>query len=441
MGGESVSDYEDLSTIVGQMKRAAIDCWMADQEFYPVSGNEGTYCKWGWAPYQYTRPAEDGSGGGEGVGWNVSCAAAFDDIRATVDGVVETWFGLPDGSACDAPSAATRTTASILGSSAAGASVQNGNAIATSNGTINDVVLGNMEGAFRRPFLGKYYTAFSSIQGGLAQASVILQANYAAEGAMWGAVKSDVAKICGDAKNAWAAQAQSASAASMQFQLSVAAAVAGAVASVVTAPTGLGVVVAGLSATAVGLNTALAAVNADVAVGGSSYDEILGSLRDALQTLSGTIRSQEQALDSALREAASAMTAEPASYDLDAVELANYPLGDGAMRMDETDAGIVSDNMGLVHEQLTEAAAALGTGPSSSPTPRQAGIGLSSTGTHASASQLHGVAAGCLQRTRDEYELGHQLFDATVADFFAADATARQTVQRLLADEALTGQA
>jgi hypothetical protein len=435
-----VPDYDDLSTIVGQMKRAAIDCWMADQDFFPVWGNEGTYAKWHFAPYQYFRPEADGSGGGDGVGYNVSCAGDFDAIRSAIDGVVDKWFGLPDGSACAQPSAAARTAASVLGSDGAGASVQNGGAISTSNSTINTVVLGNMEGAFRRPFLGKYYTAFSAVQSGLAQAAVILQANYAAEGAMWNAVKADVAQLCTDATNAWKAQAESASAANGQFQLSVATAVAGAVASVVTAPTGLGVAVAGLSATAVGLNTALSAVNASVAVSGDSYSSILDSLIESLDKLNATIRTQESELTSALDEATSQMTADAAGYNLDRVALGDYPLGDGSMRMDSTDAGIVSDNMRIVHDELIEASSALGTGPTSAPTPRHAGIGMSSTGTHSAASRLHVLASEYLQATRDEYGRGHGLFDATVADFFGSDAAARRTVQQLLADEALTGQ-
>jgi len=45
-----VAGYAELDEIIGKMKRAAIDCWMADQGFDPVWGNEGTYAKWGWAP-------------------------------------------------------------------------------------------------------------------------------------------------------------------------------------------------------------------------------------------------------------------------------------------------------------------------------------------------------------------------------------------------------
>jgi len=44
----------------------------------------------------------------------------------------------------------------------------------------------------------------------------------------------------------------------------------------------------------------------------------------------------------------------------------------------------------------------------------------------------------CLDLTIAEYSRGHDLFDATVADYFQTDANAEQTVRTLLADERLS---
>lgn len=437
-----MAEYNDLGTIIGQMKRAAIDCWMSDQGFYPAWGNEETYCKWHWAPYQYFRPGTDGSGGGEGVGYDVSCSADFDQIRAAIDGLVAKWLDLPDGSGCETPGTNARSAASILGSNGAGSSVQNSGGIGTSNATVNDIVLGNMKGAFRSPFLMKYYTKFAGIQSGLGQATVILQANYAAEGAMWPAVKVDVATICDSARAAWATQAGLASDANTTLQLTVAGAVVGAVAAVVTAPASLTAAVVGLSATAAGITTALAAVDADskVDVEGASYSGILSSLQEALQKLDDSITAQETALNKALNEATSTMRGDLGSYDLDAVVLGEFPRTDGSMEMDRTDAAIVSDNMQLVVDDLGQALAAIGSAPASSPTPRGSGIGVSSTGTHAAASELHNLTRRCLELTTSEYGRGRGLFDATVNDFFHTDAAAQRTLRNLLSDESLTSE-
>jgi hypothetical protein len=438
-----VTDYKDIGTIIGQMKRAAIDCWMADQDFYPSWGNEDwSYNKWHWAPYQYRRPGADGSGGGTSVGYGdgVSSVAQFDGIRSAIDGVVAQWLGLPDGSLCATPQQSTSATAAILGSSGAGASVQNGGEISTANGTINQTVLLNMKGAFRDPFLMKYYTKFSTAQNGLAQANVILQANYAAESAMWPAVQADVATICDNARKAWAAQAGLASAENTKFQLAVAGAVAGAVASVVTAPTGLTAAVAGLSALAVGINTTMAKVSADAAVEvtGNSYDSILASLKEALNKLNKSISTQEEALNKAMTDASTTIHGNLADYDLDAVVLGSYPVTDGTMQLDKTDANIVSKNMSLVEESLSNAVAKLSHAPATCPTPRNFGVGYSATGTHTAATGLYALTARCLELTTAEYGRGHKLFDATVDDFFAADASAQKTIKDLLSNEALT---
>lgn len=433
--------YDELDTIIGKMKRAAIDCWMADQGFHPVKGNEGTYCKWGWAPYQYFRPADDGTGGGKSVGYGdgVTCEAQFDEIRAAVDSVVSKWLGLPDGTACTGPRDQAGTAAGLLGSKGADANSQSG-AIATSSGSVNATLTANpyMRGSYRGPFLMKYYTKFSSVQEGLGQASVILQANYAAQAALWPAAREDVAKLCDNARSAWAVRAETESAQNSAFQLAVATAAVTAIGSVVTATT-ITPALVGMSLVTAGMSTAVAAAagsDSDVAaeISGGSYGDILTSLRDNLEKLSTSIGQQEEALSASMDEAVGKISGEMSAYNLDAVELGEYSLDDDSLAMDETDAGTVSDNMGLVEESLASVISAFGSPPASNPTPRNWGVG-SSGGSHASACSLHNLTERCLELTHDEYVRGHGLFDATVADFFTTDGSARQTVADLLAEE------
>lgn len=438
-----MAEYSELSSIIGKMKRAAIDCWMADQEFYPVSGNEGTYCKWGWAPYQYFRPDENGNGGGKSVGYGdgVTCEAAFDDIRAAVDSVVADWKSLPDGSKCSGPQRQVTTAGAQLGTDAIGSSVQNGGQIATSNDTINQVVLTTMEGSFRVPFLMKYYTKFSSIQSGLGQACVILQANYAAESAIWPAARTDAATILDTARAAWEKCAADKSAANTTYNLSVAAAVATAVAAIITAPVGgVGVAVGGLASVSAGISVSLAGAQHDVAVSmpGSSYAEILNELKTALTKLSTKIAEQEKILISAMTEAENTMRLDLGGYNLDAVSLGDYRVHEATMRLSQDNAAIVSGNMTRVEESLTRAVTGIGSAPEANPTPRPSGIGASASGTHHSAQGLHALTARCLSLTAAEYANGHKLFDATVADFFTTDAAAKDSVNTLLASEALT---
>ncbi|TPW77387.1 hypothetical protein [Schumannella soli] len=438
-----MAEYDSLATTIGKMKRAAIDCWMSDQDFDITWGNDSSYNKWGWAPYQYHRPDANGEGGGTSVGYGdgVNCEASFNNIRARIDGIIEKWLGLPSGELCETPQADVHTAAAVLGSSATGTSIQGSGSIARSSSTVNDVVLGNMKGAFRAPFLWKYYTKFCTVQDGLGQAGVILQANYAAERAMWPAVKEDVAKICDQALSAWNTQVGLAASENAKFQLAVAGAVVTAVAAIVTAPAGgVGGAAIALAVTSAGISTAVAKVSEDAAVhvSGNSYESIMTSFENALKKLNESITAQETALNKALTEAVTTMNGDLASYNLDRVALGDFHVGDGSIKMDETDSTIVTNNMQLVEDGLSQALSAIKTGPSSAPTPREYGVGISSQGTHPAASALHELTRRCLELTHAEYQRGHGLFDATVADYFHTNAHARQTLRGLISNEALT---
>lgn len=433
-----MAEYGNLSGTIGGMKRAAIDCWMADQGFIPHYGNDKLYAKWGWMLNFYNRPDANGNGGGDGNGVNHSVAAQFEEIRGAVDSSVSRWLDLPDGAACDTPRKDAGTTAAILGISGASASVQNSGEIATSNNTVHEVVINQIRGSFKSPFLDKYYTQFSKVSHGLGDACVILEANYIAEFKMWPAVQDDVATICEAALQAWKAKVDGVSTASGTFALTVVAAVAGAVASVVTAGTGTVAAVAILGSVAAIANSAVQGIAASAAVTGTSYGEILGSLNTALGKLNDVLKQQEKALQTMMTDATGAMRGDLASFNLDAYSLGDYPTGDGTMSMDKSDTSIVSTNMNRIELALADAAAALRSAPSANPTPRSAGIGLGASGTHGAASELWSVTARCLELTTAEYSHGHELFNATVDDFFNADNAASDKVAALLANEALS---
>lgn len=439
-----MADYEDLSVIVGKMKRAAIDCWMADQDFYPVKGNEGTYCKWGWAPYQYWRPAEDGTGGGGSVGYGegVTCEAQFDEIRAVIDGIVNKWFGLPDGSLCAGPEAQYNGAAMALGGTSISPTVDASGEVSAANAKISDVVTLNMSGHFRRPFIAKYATQFGTVQTGLSNASIILRANYAGEAAMWPAARTDVANICDSARKAWNTQAEVASEANTAFQLSVISAVLGAVVTVLTAGEAPVVIgwTAGLSAAAFAVDTALKLEEKDAAVSGSSYLEILDSLRSTLDDLRSSLYDQEAALVSLMTESESIIRGDLGDYDLDAFTLKDYPAEDATIKLDIDDVGIVTDHMQIVQDGLASAITSFGSAPASSPTPRGSLVGYSTTGTHWAAVGLHALVARCLSLTSAEYDRGRGLFEATAADFFGTDSDASKSLAELLDEEAATAE-
>lgn len=432
-----MSDYAGLDDLIGRMKRAAIDCWMADQGFTPNWGNDMIYSKWGWMLNFYNRPDANGVGGGDGNGVKHSVEAQFDQIRQAVDSVVSRWLDLPDGSNCEAPESRVSSAASRLGSDASAATVQATGDIATSNDIIKEALVNNIQGDFTAPFLDKYHTQSNKVARGLGDACVLLETNYAASAAMWPAARTDVMTLCEAARSAWEKQAADVEQANATFTLSVVATVAGVVASVVTAGTGTVAAVAALSTIGAAANTAMQRVSAEATVSGTSYGEILNSLSDGLGTLNTALYEQEQALQEMLNEANELMRADQPNFNLDAFALTDYTYGDGTINMEKSHARMVSNNMDRIEEALSGASTSLGSAPGTSPTPRNAEVGLGSDGTHSAASDLYALTARCLVLTNEEYVRGHGLFNATVDDYFETDANAEQTVAALLEDEAL----
>ena len=57
--------YGELDSMIGQLKRAAIDAYMADDGFYPdLASGDAFYSKWGWAPNSYERARREWRGWG-----------------------------------------------------------------------------------------------------------------------------------------------------------------------------------------------------------------------------------------------------------------------------------------------------------------------------------------------------------------------------------------
>lgn len=444
MGDKTMTDYANLSEFKGKMYRAAIDCWMADQDFTPSWGNDRSYNKWGWAPYQYHRPDENGAGGGTSVGYGdgVNCEAAFDQIRSAIDSIVSPWLSLPDGSGLDTYKTSAIGAGTILGNSRA-----NGPELESSRAQVASVASNNLKGKFVAPFVDKYCAQLLTISHGLGNGCGILASSYGAEEALWPAARIDVVNILTTARDAWATVAETKAAATKKATLSIVAAVAGGVAAVVTGGVAIaatGVTAAAASAAAVSgtlgalggaTSVALAALDAETAVSGDSYSSILDSLSSTLGKLSSTINDQDGKLGAMLSDMDALMSGSRGDYDLDFVTLGDYPQTDGTIQMDETSTSLIADGMDRVADLLSNAESTLGVGPSSNPSQRPSGIGVSVSGTFNEAWTMFDHIRGCLIRTGDEYGRGKSLFNATVAEFFQTDADAGTTVDKLREQE------
>lgn len=98
--------YEEFDALVGRLKRAAIDAYMADANYYAV-GDVYRYSSQG-SQYEVARPSADGSGGGEGTFTSsgggaepsrsvaIDMRAEFNQVRSDIGLLVKPWSLLPD---------------------------------------------------------------------------------------------------------------------------------------------------------------------------------------------------------------------------------------------------------------------------------------------------------------------------------------------------------
>ena len=134
------------------------------------------------------------------------------------------------------------------------------------------------------------------------------------------------------------------------------------------------------------------ALDKEASFKGADYDAIMNAFAAALETIDSNLTETETALNTMLNEALSEINGARDAFDLDRYQLNSrnrgpdgnplpYPGVTANIAMDEASASIVSTNMDRITESLQGAIADLGTQPASTPSPRPAGIGVSSTVT------------------------------------------------------------
>ena len=427
-----MQNYENLATVIGQMKRAAIDSYMADQGFNRYWYNDTRYAKWGWARHFYTRPGLNGEGGGIPVDTGPfnpdSVAPQFDSIREQIDSSLEKWLDLPDGSACEDPRDAARSATSQLGGEAPGETNTSSSEIAVHNSHVVRE-MSFIEGNFTTNFMYKYHTQFAFVVEGTTAACALLEMSYGAQRAIWPAARDDLVTLCQAVKSAWEHHAETQAQASIDLTLSILAAAATAATAVLTAGTSAiavgALTVAGAAATIGGQELAKQ-------VSGAGYQEIFSSFRLSLAQLNAAIREEEQKLQDIVNEVISTMSTDRADFNLAHYSLGDYPYQDGTMAMQRWRSDKVTRSMGDISAVLDSVRSSLDAPPDKNPTPRSSNVGIGVSGVHYAVSNLHYRISTALEKTLAEYERGLDLFNATVEDYFNAEVDNGAEIERLL---------
>lgn len=223
-----MADYKDLESLIGKLKRSAIDAYMRGN---PINGGGG-----GWSiegdhyvlssasggTAKVTRPGENGEGGGDWAhssfllewfldsGRDQEFTEAFGSIRARIDKAIAPWKDLPDPSGISTEVDECRVITRDL-SGAADAS--NGTAtgagdIASAIGLMHenlDAMSGQTISTFKMKFLGKLGLAI----GGMHAISLVHGAAIAGEQGIFEQTRRAVAEATDSARAACDAIAQS----------------------------------------------------------------------------------------------------------------------------------------------------------------------------------------------------------------------------------------
>lgn len=327
-----MATYEELDTLVGALKRAAIDSymcsgsssgstWQRSEDYYYLhyydeyAGGE-----------KVTRPAADGSGGGA---WTKSGSETgsnetkylpnFDAVRSAIDAeLAKGWLDIPDPAAVSGLVEAMRLTNGhlALGTVSSDGKVTGPGDIA---GNLNLILQNStgMSGGMITAFKADFLAQLGKAVGGQHAITVILGGALAAQEAMWRHGRQTVADIvvgctaafnasCGSSGNEW------------NVILKVAGyAVAGAtIFATGGAATGLAVAALGLTILKDSLPAEATQPKAS-APEGDNYEAILSAYRKGLSDLDAAITTEENTLNQNFAVNLQQIRAQKGSYDLD----------------------------------------------------------------------------------------------------------------------------
>ena len=322
--------YDNLDTLIGELKRSAIDAYMHDHE-YTVSGSsyEEVAPNRSVGESVVERPQEDGSGGGKEVIYftdgppskSEGYSDTFDEIRHKIDSRLKKWKNLPNPREIEIESSKCLEVTKVLASTA---TTQNGlivpaGMVIPANLELIGHKLRSMKGETADAIQAKFLTALSAAVGNLNRVSIHLGGALVAEGKVFSAAREAVAKAVHEVKKACDSVARGGSS-KLEIVIKIAKLVADGIAAF-SGPLG-----ATYKATTIGagvLSVALGGIDAsevkssgEVKSNVKSYDEALTVLDDVLDKINDDIRNGESALSVNIVDNIGIITDNRSAFDL-----------------------------------------------------------------------------------------------------------------------------
>lgn len=322
--------YDNLDTLIGELKRSAIDAYMRDHG-YTVSGSsyEDSYSSRTVGVRVVKRPNEDGSGGGEETirfadgppSKSEGYSDTFDEIRHKIDSRLKKWKNLPNPREIEMESSKCLEVTKALANTA---TTQNGKMAPAGVGIPGHLELikhklTSMKGETADAIQSKFLIALGSAVDNLNRVSIYLGGSLVAEEKVFSAARKAVAKVVHEAKEVFDKVARGGGS-----ELTTTVKIAKLVADGIVAFTGpLGAaykattIGAGVSSVVLGgIDASKVESSGEVKSNVKSYDQALTALDTALDAINLDIRNGESALSANIVDNIDIITGNRSAFDL-----------------------------------------------------------------------------------------------------------------------------
>lgn len=244
-----MASYDDLSSLTGKLKRAAIDAYMKDQGFTIESESKYYDERHSVSDLHYwvSRPGSDGNGGGDwtsdhflpdswigGGGKDREFTNNFNTIRGRVDDALKKWQDLPKPGEFDGIIESMRlANVALAASPATSGGSTNGSGQIGANLNLIQENSDAMSGGIISAFKSKFLLSLGNCVGGHHGLTIVLGGALAGEKLMWEKARQDVANAVENAGNALDAYAKKGGG-EWKFEIALVAAVLGGIGAFVT---------------------------------------------------------------------------------------------------------------------------------------------------------------------------------------------------------------
>lgn len=423
--------YENLPTLIAELKRSAIDAYMKSQGWHIDDGT-----KYHLGDSNVSRPGADGEGGGDwswigfwdigNDGQDAKWRAAFDAVRSDIDDTMRRWLDLPDTASLLQDDIEQMRQANRLLSFSPSGGTGGGNIPGYLTGVNEN--LDAMSGTTIATFKAEFLLQLEKAIGGHHGITVILGSALAASNEIWIRARKTVADIVGETQQALDAYANGGGI-SWEVILQVA---------------GYAVEGAGLFATG-GAEIALKGAGQGLKIltetttekdkkasaPSGDYESLMKGFGKALEELSTAIKAEEDALADNLTLNTGKVRADQGSYDLKRPALLDIS--------DDAQADIIVISRPLVDEitktYLPLTADELDSARSQAylatyEAYRDGSIGRGSNGISAEFSELQWILIDLVRDLEWETRNGAKTLELAIEDIGRADTSAEDDLER-----------